>query len=91
MALDLAVLAMFAACYAVSARVHRTAPRVLRKLWLLAAAGVAAVLALANIYGVLSGSPGFGYKDRIVATVLAVLVLVWVVRLKQASRARKET
>ena len=87
----LGVLGIFAACYVVSGGVQRTPPRGLRKSWLLAPASGAAVLALANIYGVLSGSPGFGYKDRIVATVLAVLVLVWVVRLKQASRARKET
>jgi hypothetical protein len=87
----LGVLAMFAACYAVSARVHRTTPRALRRLWLLAPVGVAALLTLANIQGVLSGSPGFGYKDRITATVLAVFVLAWVLRLRQANRARKET
>jgi len=89
MSLDLAaalgVLAMFASCYAVSVWAQRTAPRVTRTVWICAAAGVAGVLVLGNIHGVLWGSPGFGYKDRVMATVLAVLILVWIVRLRQVS------
>jgi len=95
MALDLAaalgVLFVFAACYAVSARVQSVVPRMLSRLWLLVPAGLAAILTLANIRGIVSGSSGFGYKDRIIATVLAVLVLAWVVRLRQTVRAHKET